>query len=104
MPITLAASELFNQLLPWLGGLVVLAVLGAVIMSAARRLLTSDPLEPRSTGFTLDELRTLRDRGELTQEEFDRAKSRFVRMAQRSSSAATAGGKAPAKDRLPPAA
>jgi len=76
--ITLANSDLFIQLAPWLGGLVVVAVIGGVIMLAARNYLTNKSSETTSLGFTLADLRGLKERGEIDQTEYERLKSALM--------------------------
>jgi hypothetical protein len=76
--ITLATSDLFIQLAPWLGGLVVVAVIGGVIMLAARNYLTNKSSETTSLGFTLADLRGLKERGEIDQTEYERLKSALM--------------------------
>lgn len=78
MRITLAASDLFNQIAPWLGGLVVVAVVGGLIISAARRYLTNKSSDISSSGFTLADLRRLKDRGEMDQAQYERAKAALM--------------------------
>ena len=78
MSITLATSDLFIQLAPWLGGLVVVAVIGGVIMLAARNYLTNKSSETTSLGFTLADLRGLKERGEIDQTEYERLKSALM--------------------------
>ena len=78
MRITLATSDLFIQLAPWLGGLVVVAVIGGVIMLAARNYLTNKSSETTSLGFTLADLRGLKERGEIDQTEYERLKSALM--------------------------
>ena len=78
MRITLATSDLFIQLAPWLGGLVVVAVIGGVIMFAARNYLTNKSSETTSLGFTLADLRGLKERGEIDQTEYERLKSALM--------------------------
>ncbi|MGA1266659.1 MAG: SHOCT domain-containing protein [Phycisphaerales bacterium] len=82
-----ASGDLFSRLLPWIGGLLVLAVVGGVLMLWTRRMATGSggPIEP--AGFGLDELQAMRDRGEITPEEHERARRRLVeRMARRAPS------------------
>ena len=74
MRFTLATSDLFTELAPWLGGLVVVAVIGGVIMLAARNYLTNKSYDTTSAGFTLADLRALKASGEIDQAEFDRLK------------------------------
>lgn len=78
MRITLATSDLFIQLAPWLGGLVVVAVIGGVIMLAARNYLTNKSSDTTSVGFTLADLRELKKIGEIDQAEYERLKSALM--------------------------
>lgn len=78
MRITLAASDLFTQIAPWLGALVVVAVVGGFIISAARRYLTNKSSDHASSGFTLADLRRLKDRGEMDQAQYERAKAALM--------------------------
>lgn len=78
MRITLATSDLFTELAPWLGGLVVVAVIGGVIMLAARNYLTNKSYDTTSAGFTLADLRALKASGEIDQAEFDRLEAGHV--------------------------
>ncbi len=72
-----AASRLFPEVMPWLLLFMGLVIVGGVIIMLARRLLndTSSSVRP---GFTLHELRTLHAKGELTDEEFDRAREAMI--------------------------
>ena len=78
MRITLAASDLFTQIAPWLGALVVVAVVGGLIISAARRNLTNKSSDHASSGFTLEDLRRLKERGEMDQAQYERAKAALM--------------------------
>ena len=71
-------GDLFGRLLPWLGGLIVLAVLGGLLMAWTRRMAVGRQSQGRPEGFGLDELRAMLDRGEITPEEHDRARRRMV--------------------------
>ena len=78
MRITLAASDLFTQIAPWLGALVVVAVVGGFIISAARRYLTNKSSDHASSGFTLADLRRLKESGEMDQAQYERAKAALM--------------------------
>lgn len=78
MRITLAASDLFTQIAPWLGALVVVAVVGGLIISAARRNLTNKSSDHSSSGFTLADLRRLKESGEMDQAQYERAKAALM--------------------------
>ena len=106
MRITLAASDLFTQIAPWLGALVVVAVVGGFIISAARRYLTNKSSDHASSGFTLADLRRLKESGEMDLAQYERAKAalmnspemrRHVSQVTGASSSAKTTGKASAK-------
>ncbi len=72
-----AASRLFSDVMPWLLLFMGLVIVGGVIIMLARRVLntTSSSTQP---GFTLHDLRTLHTKGELTDEEFERAREAMI--------------------------
>ncbi len=72
-----AASQLFSDVMPWLLLLMGLVIVGGVIILLARRLL-NDTSSSKQPGFTLHELRTLHAKGELTDEQFDRAREAMI--------------------------
>lgn len=80
-------GDLFGTLLPWLGGLLVLAILGGLLMVWTRRMAVGrgDARRP-SDGFGMDGLRGMLDRGELTPEQYDRARRRLVQRVRDSAS------------------
>jgi hypothetical protein len=89
--------------------LVVLVIAGWVTVWQVRRRLTQ-PDESSGAGFTLSDLRRLHKSGQMTDEEFERAKARVVEAARRSAerdaaAAGAAGGPNPPRDltqRKPP--
>lgn len=106
MRITLAASDLFTQIAPWLGALVVVAVVGGLIISAARRNMINKSSDHSTSGFTLADLRRLKESGEMDQAQYERAKAalmnssemrRHVSQVTGASSSAKTTGKASAK-------
>ncbi len=78
MRITLAASDLFTQIAPWLGALVVIAVVGGLIISAARRNMINKSSDHSTSGFTLADLRRLKESGEMDQAQYERAKAALM--------------------------
>ena len=72
-----AAEDLFGQLLPWLIMLVVVVVVGAAGIYSVRRMLQGGH-GAAGEGFTLDELRRMRAAGQLSHEEFERAKALII--------------------------
>lgn len=72
-------ETLLADILPWLILLLGIVVAGGILIYWARRTLT----EQRSSGtgdagFTLHELRALHDKGELSTEEFERARTALI--------------------------
>ena len=79
-PVASAApgvKELFADVAPWLGALLVLVGLGAIVIYALRRWMGRGHAAPPQ-GFTLQELRELHAARAMTGEEFDRAKASII--------------------------
>lgn|SRR5690554_1450843 len=77
-----AAQNGYGRLLLWLGVLIVLVVIGGSVIVAAKRLLSDD--EPDSSGgFTLQSLHELHAAGELSDEEFAKAKAVMIGQIKR---------------------
>lgn len=73
-----AGTELL-ALLPWLGLVFVLILVGGVVVLMVRnRLRAGQETPPEDTGFTLADLRKLRDRGELSAEEYELARVKMI--------------------------
>ena len=72
-----AAEELFGQVLPGRIMLLVGVVVGAAGIYLVRRMLQGGHGAP-GEGFTLDELRRMRAAGQLSDEEFERAKALII--------------------------
>ena len=74
---TAPAGNLFGDLLPWLGLLVVIVLIGGgIAIWLRRRLMSGDAAG--AVGFTLGDLRELHARGEISTEEFEKAKSQMI--------------------------
>lgn len=70
------------------GGLIILTVLGGIAITVTRRRMFTKSAAAEQSGI-LDDLRRMRDRGEITPEEFDAArKSIAARLAGRDRAAA----------------
>jgi len=80
-------GELFGRLLPWLGGLLVLAIVGGMVMLWTRRMAVGRDKERPTDGFGMDGLRGMLDRGEITPEEYDRARRKLVQRVRDSAPA-----------------
>ncbi len=86
--LTIGAGDPVREILPWLALLLGLVVIGAVVISVARRQLNRDG-EAAGGSFTLHELRTLHAKGDLSDEEFERARTQLIeRMRDTSEKAA----------------
>ncbi|MBZ0171575.1 MAG: SHOCT domain-containing protein [Phycisphaerales bacterium] len=71
----------FNEMLPWLAVLLGLALVGGIVVFILRlRLLGSSETGNPSVAI-LDQLRTLRDRGEISDEEYETARLKMVARA-----------------------
>jgi hypothetical protein len=95
-------SRLFQDLLPWLLGLIGIVVVGAAVMYAIRRMFRGDA-SGSSDDFSLQDLRDLHARGELSDEEFARAKTAIIGRAQQPSPN-RGDGPAPLRPGKPPIA
>ena len=104
--IGMLAQMSASSIVTWSLVLVALIVAGWVTVWQVRRRLTK-PDETAGTGFTLSDLRQLHKTGQMSDEEFERAKAKVVDAARRAtaradgrSQAATAGARA--HELLPP--
>lgn len=71
------ASQLFRDILPWLIVLIALVIVGGVVIYYVKRLTTAgagSAAEP----FTLQGLRELRASGQITDDEFERARAAMI--------------------------
>ncbi len=74
------AGSRFGDLLPWLVALLVLVCVGAVAIHVARRIARKDAVPE---GFTLEDLRRLHGSGQLSDEEFEKARAAVIERAKR---------------------
>ena len=74
---TPSSDEALFAMMLWLGG-VILAILAAVLIAAYVRRRTREAMESSSAELGLDELRRLRDRGELTLSQYEALKKRTI--------------------------
>ena len=70
-------ADVILDVLPWSGLLVGLAVVGWIVIVVVRRSLGGSG-RTMPTGFTLDDLRRMHAAGDLSDEEFSRAKARLI--------------------------
>ena len=87
------SSQLFADILPWLIAIVVFVIVGGVMIYLIRRWLRSDSgTDP--IGFTLQDLRELHARGEITDEEFAHAREQMIGRLKQPGGASARPGKA----------
>ena len=72
------STRLPGDVLPWLILLIGLILIGGAVIYFVRRWLYQDSSSAHDVGFTLQDLRDLHTRGELTDEEFQLAKTRMI--------------------------
>ena len=77
LAVTDKSSELFKTVLPWLIVLLGVIIVGGAIIYVARRYVNAASGEA-SAGFTLHDLREMHRAGEISDEEFARAKSQMI--------------------------
>ena len=87
----LAQASSAGSIMFWSIVLVVVLILGLVVVMYVRRQIT-EPDAPSHIGFTLSDLRQMHKRGQMTDEEFEKAKAKIIGAAK---SKAQAGGAAP---------
>ena len=73
-----AADQLFVQILPWIGILAILIILGGGIAVWLRKRMAVNA-DDSTAVFILADLREMRDRGEISPEEFENAKARMIK-------------------------
>jgi hypothetical protein len=74
---TQSVSHLTREVAPWLLALVAVVFAGALVIYTIRRMMTSkDPAG--GGGFALEDLRALHRDGQLSDEEFERAKAVLI--------------------------
>lgn len=78
MPMSIASTaqpgEVFFAILPWMLLLVGIVLAGWFLLVMIRRS-SQDSSSPLDDGFTLGQLRKMRERGELDDEEFEQARN-----------------------------
>ena len=80
---TLAAPDRdYTKLFVWSLVLIGVLAVGLVVVSKVKRRL-QEPDQPTSLGFTLSDLRQLHKSGQMTDEEFERAKAKIIEAAKK---------------------
>jgi hypothetical protein len=102
--VTLAVdpARLFQDLLPWLLGLIGIVVVGAGVMYVVHRMFRSEESGP-TDGFSLQDLRDLHANGELTDEEFARARTAIIGRTRQAAPPSKPGPSAIGPGKPPPA-
>lgn len=72
-PATNQQSAIF-----WLAVILVVVIVGFFLIMLMRRWLKEPLVASQDTGFSLSELRAMRDRGEITPEEYELTRSRVI--------------------------
>ena len=86
-----ASGTGFSDVAIWLAVLGLLVIVGGVVLLHLRRRMGRDESAP-PTGFTLHDLREMHARGELTDEEFQRARTALLAGVRRSADESPADG------------
>jgi hypothetical protein len=97
------STEQVTRLLIWSGVLFGVLIVAAVVVNKVKRRL-QQPDEPISAGFTLSDLRALHKSGQMSDEEFERAKEKVVEAARRAAERQAVGqagaGRSTPRDKL----
>lgn len=75
------SSGALTRVLIWSLALIVVVIIGFVIVSWIRNRVTGTDTGPVA-GFTLSDLRRLHKSGQMTDEEFERAKAKIIAVSQ----------------------
>lgn len=78
--------------LVWVGILIVVVIVGSIIVMVVRRRVLAREAPASNDSTFMDELRAMRDRGEITPEEFEAAKRAAVRRLRGDVEGAKPGG------------
>lgn len=72
-----SSERLFADILPWIGLLALIIVIGGACAILIRRRMNAS-IDGTDLGYTLEDLRVLRDSGKLTEEEFQAARLAMI--------------------------
>jgi hypothetical protein len=99
MPLADIDGRTIGNIIMGLGGLLVLLILGFIAVSKLRQMIgRKEEATTPTLGFTLADLRQMHRAGNLTDEEFARAKEKVVEAAKKAAERAQAPGAPPARD------
>lgn len=77
-----APTDVFMSILPYAAVIIVVTIVGGVIMMISRRKIDSASAAG-PVGFNLSDLKELRDRGELSEAEYERARQEVIARARK---------------------
>lgn len=76
------ATDVFMSILPYAAVIILVTIVGGVVMMISRRKIDSASARG-PVGFSLADLKELRDRGEITSEEYERARQEVITRARK---------------------
>jgi hypothetical protein len=85
MPLQLSATNIPLDKILWASlGLVAFLIFGFLVVTQVKRRMNAGDSDPTAaSGFTLSDLRELHESGQMSDEEFERAKGRVIAAARR---------------------
>ena len=95
----LAQSTGTGSVLVWSLALIFFLVLGFVAVSYVRKWVKDDAEPDKGPGFTLGDLRRMHAKGQMTDEEFERARAQMIAATQRAAERAAEAAREAAKQR-----
>ncbi|HWB19545.1 MAG TPA: SHOCT domain-containing protein [Phycisphaerales bacterium] len=72
-----SSSQVFAEIWPYLLVMAIFVIVGGVAIMLIRRMITQKS-SAQNVGFTLEDLRTMRASGELSEEEFQKAREQMI--------------------------
>jgi hypothetical protein len=90
-----------GQIAVWLGVLLGALMVGLFLVNHLKKRLATPDVDDDDAGFSLSDLRRLHEAGEMSTEEFAKAKARVIEAARRAAERDTAGGASPRELRRP---
>jgi hypothetical protein len=95
----LAQSASTGSVLVWSLVLIFFVVLGFVAVSYVRKWVKDDQEPDKGPGFTLGDLRRMHAKGQMTDEEFEKARAQMIAATQRAAERAAEAAREAAKQR-----
>jgi hypothetical protein len=95
----LSQSANTGSVLVWSLVLIFFVVLGFVAVSYVRKWVKDDEVSDKGPGFTLGDLRRMHAKGQMTDEEFEKARAQMIAATQRAAERAAEAAKEAAKQR-----